>query len=226
MFLFNFYIDDSKNLRNILIGEISKENETKFNFNMNNIGEDDKLALLNDAKGPMVVYHDIRRIRNDDIVNIYDNDNLLVSMKYETNGGYIKRSTGQEKLLFNKEKIRMVKYNKSGSITCNFGYEDKTYDNNNMVIHIIDKTSKKSKTLRTPYTYNNINIAVGELLYNMDTIIQRFIKCDHKYFQENKYQTISYMIDSDHKEIFEELLSVVLKAAEKYTIFLKFERKN
>lgn len=225
MFLFNFYIDDSNNLRNILVGEISKENEKELGFDMNNIGEGDKLALINDAKGPMVVYHDIRRIRNGNIVNIYDNDNLLVSMEYETNGGYLKRSTGREKLLFNKEKIRMVKFNKSGSITCNFACEDKTYNNDDRVIHIANKTSKKSKTLRTSNMYERTNVAIEELLYNMDTITQRF-KCNHEYFPENKYQTISYMIDSDRKEIFEELLGIVLKAAEKYTIFLNFERKN
>lgn len=228
MFLFNFYIDDSNNLRNILVGEITKENEAKYGISMDTIGNDNVLEMLNKPDGPMTVYHDIRKVRNGDIASVYDNDRLLVSMKYEPNGQYLRRYTGREKLLFNKEKIKTVKFNKSGSITCNFGCEDKTYVNNEYVVHIVPKNNKSVDLLRIqkefvfPYY---TNIAIEELLRTMD-IQMVYYNTYIRRFPDKKYQAVSCLLGSERKEVFDKLLNIILKAAERYTIFLNFERKN
>lgn len=225
MYLFNFYVDESQNLRNILIGEIDRADMLKYNININNIGDDIILEMLDKPDGPMKIYHDIRRIRNGNIVSVFDNETLLISMEYKEDGGYLKKAIGKERLLFNKEKIRMVKFNKSGSITCSFGGEDKTYDNKESAIHTTSKKNNKPKTIRTPFNtpdaINTINVAIKELLKDMDNSM-RYIQSKYiKFFPDNKYQTVSYIIDSD-KENFNKLLATVLKAAEKYTIFLNF----
>lgn len=230
MYLFNFYLDNDKNLTNIIIGEISKENENTFGVNVDSICDSKSIAFVDRNPKIMKVIHDIRKVRNDNIVTVYDNNDMILRLEYKEDGRYLKKTVGNEKLLTNKEKIKLIKFNKSGSITCNFGDEDKTYNNMEEVVYTVSKTKSKSQKTNRFITDieevdSNINIALRELISNIqfgsdigNINIKKFIYT----MEYNTPQVLMNIVKDDDTKTIECLEKMILRAVEKYTIFLKF----
>lgn len=234
MYLFSMYLDENYNLTNIIISRISKENQKTFNIDLETVTDPNMINFIDRNPKILNVIHDIRKIRNDDTVTVYDNDRVVIGFKYVANGGYLKKVTDCEKMLTNKEKIKMIKFNKSGSITCNFGDEDKTYNNKDSVVYTAYKVKNKSlKTNRYSAPIDQIddyiNIALKEMLTTVnnssDIHLRKFIYSKNVDDDSNGRQDLTYVIDADG-DSFEKLEEIFIKAVEKYTIFLNFERED
>ena len=160
------------------------------------------------------VIHDIFRSRNDNHLFVSDIGKVIFDMEYVNK--QLRRVETNEEYLDNKDKVRLVKYNNSGSITISYYGKDVTYDGAKNLIYTTHKIQKKGKSIKQNVTpCGTCNAALNALLYNIATIIDK---------EQPNYSTSTKDVTL-RKELYKEPTSLLFKINKDSTYKTIFEKE-
>lgn len=116
------------------------------------------------------VLHDIYRVRTERELFLMDNCNVIIELTKVPK--QLKRVRSNEKYLSNKDRVKIVKYNNSGSITISYYKKDMTYDSSKGTIYTVHKIQKKNRSSSLNVdSYGTGNVALDSLIKDIEHVI-------------------------------------------------------